>query len=141
MNPFIVGDKAAEGNRFYDFIKKHPKKVQCYLLNTGGVGEIIEKDAEGNRIVKQKVKRIEINEMASIIRAIVRGTIKWKKDPYFGMLVPEAVEGVDMEKYNPANYYPQQDIDRMVSELKKEREEYLKSFPGLKPEIVNALRG
>jgi phosphoenolpyruvate carboxykinase (ATP) len=139
-NPFIVGSYAEEGNRFYEFIKKYPEKVQCYLLNTGGVGEIIEKDAEGNRIVKQKVKRIEINEMASIIRAIVRGTINWKKDPYFGMLVPEAVEGMDLSKYDPIKFYPQNEIDRYVAELKKEREEYMKKFPGLKPEIVNALK-
>jgi len=139
-NPFIVGDYAEEGNRFYNFIKKYPEKIQCYLLNTGGVGEIIEKDAEGNRIIKQKVKRIEINEMASIIRGIVRGTIKWKKDPYFGMLVPEAVEAMDLGKYDPKKFYPQDQIDSLVKELKKEREEYLKKFPGLNPSIVNALK-
>ncbi len=139
-NPFIVGDYAEEGNRFYEYIKKNPEKTQCYLLNTGGVGEIIEKDAEGNRIIKQKVKRVEINEMAGIIRGIVRGTIKWKKDPFFGMLVPEDVEGVDMAKYDPRKFYPPQEIDRMVSELKKEREAWLNKFPGLKKEIVNALK-
>ncbi|MBN2251193.1 MAG: phosphoenolpyruvate carboxykinase (GTP) [Candidatus Altiarchaeota archaeon] len=139
-NPFIVGDYATEGNRFYEFIKKYPEKVQCYLLNTGGVGEIIEKDEEGNRIIKQKVKRIEIREMASLIRGIARGTIKWKKDPCFGMLVPEKVEGVDMNKYDPRKFYPQEEIDRYVTELKKERREWLARFPELKPEIRNALK-
>ncbi len=139
-NPFIVGDYAQEGNRFYEYIKKYPEKIQCYLLNTGGVGEIIEKDAEGNRIIKQKVKRIEINEMASIIRGIVRGTIKWRKDPYFGMQVPEVVEGVDMGKYDPAKFYSKEQIDGMVKELKKEREEYLNKFPGLNVKIVTALK-
>ena len=37
-NPFLIGSEADEGNWFYDFVKNNEDKVQCYLLNTGGVG-------------------------------------------------------------------------------------------------------
>ncbi|PIU65890.1 MAG: hypothetical protein COS84_06305, partial [Armatimonadetes bacterium CG07_land_8_20_14_0_80_40_9] len=95
-NPFIVGSEAEEGNRFYEIIKSHPQKIQCYLLNTGGIGEIREETEGGVKVVKQKVTRVEILEMAAIIRGIARGTITWAKEPYFGTQVPERVEGVDM---------------------------------------------
>ena len=39
-NPFIVGDEAAEGNRFFQFLQGYGEKASCYLLNTGGASEI-----------------------------------------------------------------------------------------------------
>jgi len=140
-NPFIIGDYAQEGNRFYEFIKKYPEKIQCYLLNTGGVGEIMERDEHGNKVIRQKVLRVEIPEMASIIRGIVRGTIEWEKEPHFGTLVPKKVEGVDMSKFDLNKFYTKEQIDFYVKELKKERIEWLEKFPGLNPEILKAVKG
>ncbi|MFQ5887867.1 MAG: phosphoenolpyruvate carboxykinase, partial [Candidatus Hydrothermarchaeales archaeon] len=119
-NPFIIGDYTEEGNLFYEFLKGCPK-VQCYLLNTGGVGEIMDKDEEGNKIIRQKVLRVEIPEMAAIIRGIARNSIEWKKEPYFETMVPEKVEGVDMSKFDLSKYYTQEEIVRYVEELKEER--------------------
>jgi ATP-dependent phosphoenolpyruvate carboxykinase len=36
-NPFIVGPRDAEGNIFYEILKKNPN-IQCFLFNTGGFG-------------------------------------------------------------------------------------------------------
>jgi phosphoenolpyruvate carboxykinase (ATP) len=104
------------------------------------VGEIMEKDEEGNKVIKQKVLRVEIPEMAAIIRGIARGTIKWRKEPYFGTMVPEEVEGVDMSKFDLSRFYTQEQIEEYVRELKKERAEWLRRFPGLNPEIVNTIK-
>ena len=136
-NPFIIGNEAEEGNRFYEFLKINREKVQCYLLNTGGVGEIVEKDADGNRTTRQKVLRIQIPEMASIIRGIARGSIEWENGTHWNTSIPKRVEGMDMEKFNLANFYNQEQIDRYVRELREERIRYLHSFPGLDPEIAN----
>jgi phosphoenolpyruvate carboxykinase (ATP) len=136
-NPFIIGDEAEEGNRFYEFLRKNKAKIQCYLLNTGGVGEIIGNDAEGNRIVRQRVSRIPIPEMASIIRGIARGNIEWEKEPHWDTLVPRKVEGMDMEKYDPKKFYAKEQIDNYIETLREERIKYLHSFPGLAPEIAN----
>jgi phosphoenolpyruvate carboxykinase (ATP) len=136
-NPFIIGNEAEEGNRFYEFLKINSEKVQCYLLNTGGVGEIAEKDADRNRITRQKVLRIQIPEMASIIRGIARGSIEWENGIHWNSSIPKRVEGVDMEKFSLANFYNQEQIDRYVRELREERIRYLHSFPGLDPEIAN----
>ena len=82
-NPFIMGDEAEEGNRFLEFLDHYGQKVSCYLLNTGGVGEIAERQADGTRVARQKVTRVQIPEMAAIIRGIARGSIEWEEDLLF----------------------------------------------------------
>ncbi|MBM3942590.1 MAG: phosphoenolpyruvate carboxykinase (GTP) [SAR202 cluster bacterium] len=138
-NPFLLGSEADEGNWFYDFVKRNESRVQCYLLNTGGVGEIIERSADGRAVIKQRVNRIAIPEMAAIIRGIVRNTIEWEKEPHFGTLVPKKVDGADLSKYDLSKFYTKQQIDEYVLRLKDERKKYLAGFPGLNAKVVNAL--
>ncbi|MHA1784213.1 MAG: phosphoenolpyruvate carboxykinase [Candidatus Helarchaeota archaeon] len=139
-NPFIVGDEAEEGNRFYEILKNLGDKVKCFQINTGGVGEIIENDAEGNKIYIKKVARIEIWEMSSIIRGIVRDSIEWEKEDDFGTMIPTKVEGMDISKYDPKRYYTKEQYDRYVRDLKRERKQYLDKFENLNPAIKNALK-
>jgi phosphoenolpyruvate carboxykinase (ATP) len=138
-NPFIIGDPAQEGNMFLDILMGLGERVQCYLLNTGGVGEIREAAPDGSKILKRPVKRVEILETASIIRAIATGCIEWKEDPYFGVLVPNRVQGMDMGRYNPRDFYADHEIEEMVKGLKNERREYLSQFEGLDPKIKEAV--
>jgi len=135
-NPFIVGDEAYEGNWFFGFLKRHSDKVQCYLLNTGGVGEVRKKDNDGNKIVRQAL-RVEIPEMAAVIRGIVKDSIEWKHEPSFGTLVPKEVNGVQMSKFDLSEFYSQEQINAYVNKLKEERLEWLKRFENLNPAIVN----
>ncbi|MFQ5838089.1 MAG: phosphoenolpyruvate carboxykinase [Thermoplasmata archaeon] len=137
-NPFIIGNKAEEGNRFYEFLKANEGGVQAYILNTGGVGETASVGKDGKRIVKRKVLRVEIPEMASIFRGIARGTVEWVRDRYWSLQVPKEVEGVDMSKFDPAKFYSDEDIQAMVETLRRERLDYLRSFPGIRSEIVEA---
>jgi phosphoenolpyruvate carboxykinase (ATP) len=139
-NPFIVGDKAYEGNWFYDFVKRHGSKVQCYLLNTGGVGEVMEDGAGGNKIVKQPVLRVEIPEMAAIIRGIVRETVEWKQDTCFNTLVPRNVNGVQMTKFDLSKFYSREQINAYITKLKKERVVWLRRFKNLNSVILNTFK-
>ncbi|KUO40307.1 MAG: hypothetical protein AVW06_02555 [Hadesarchaea archaeon DG-33-1] len=138
-NPFIVGSEAEEGNWFYEFVEKHPEKIQCYLLNTGGVGEIMEKNDDGTKVVRQKVTRVEIPEMAAIIRGITKGTTEWKADPHFGTLLPKKINGVNISKFAPSKFYSRKQIDAYVRELKKERIAWLGQFKGLNPTVASAV--
>ena len=139
-NPFIVGDEAFEGNWFYRFIKSHEGKVQAYLINTGGVGELTEKLAGGGHRIKREVLRIQILETSAVFRAIVRGRVKWEAEPYFGVQVPTEVEGMDISKFDPANFYSQAEMEQLVGELTRERCEYIEQFPALNPAIVEACK-
>ncbi|MFQ6012555.1 MAG: phosphoenolpyruvate carboxykinase [Thermoplasmata archaeon] len=136
-NPFIIGDEAEEGNRFYEFLRAGGDRVRAFLLNTGGVGEVARMD-HGKRVVTREVLRVEIPEMAAIIRGIARDTIVWKKDAYWDLQVPEKVDGVDMGKFDLERFFEEGEIRRMVAGLRKERKEYLQAFPGLRPEVVKA---
>ena len=135
-NPFLIGSEANEGNWFYDFVKNNEDKVQCYLLNTGGVGEILERDSEGRATVKQPVTRVPIPEMSAMIRGILRNSFEWEQDPLFGTEVPVAVEGFDITKYSLENFYTPEQIEEYADRLKEERRAHLASFPGLNPKIM-----
>lgn len=76
--------------------------------------------------------------MASIIRGIARNNIEWIPEPHFGTLVPKEVEGVDMERFKLEKWYSIEQIEEMVQQLKKERKEWLNSFPELYEEIKTA---
>lgn len=136
-NPFIIGNKAEEGNRFFEFLQAADDRVQAYLLNTGGVGEVARME-KGKRVVTQEVLRVEIPEMAAIIRGIARDTVRWDRHPYWDLQVPAEVDGVDMGKFELDRFYEVSQVQTMVETLRKERREYLKGFAGLQPEIVKA---
>jgi len=139
MNPFIIGDPAEEGNRFFELIQRHPERIECYLLNTGGVGELVEQQPDGAKQLKQNVTRVEIAEMASIIRGIARHAITWVPEPHFGTQVPQAVEGVRYDRFALEHFYTPQQITTLVEQLKAERRTHLQQFPTLHPTIVRAL--
>ena len=138
-NPFIIGDQTDEGNWFYNFLKRHEDKVQCYLLNTGGAGEIMERDADGRPVIKQKTLRVEIPEMASIIRSIARNSVQWNNEPNFNTLVPDQVDDLDMDKFHLDKFYTPEQTNQYTRTLKQERKEWLSRFQGLQKEIVQAL--
>jgi phosphoenolpyruvate carboxykinase (ATP) len=139
-NPFLIGDEAQEGNWFYDFVKSNEEKVQCYLLNTGGIGEIRVLGSDGIPIVKQAVTRVEIEEMASIIRGIARRTIEWSEDPLWKVEVPKKVDGMDIGRFDLHRFYLRGTIERYSRELKRERVEYLEKFPSLDANVVKAYK-
>jgi phosphoenolpyruvate carboxykinase (ATP) len=135
-NPFLIGSEANEGNWFYDFLKTNEDKVQCYLLNTGGVGEILERDDQGRAVVKQPVSRVPIPEMSSLIRGILRNSVEWGDDSLFGTEIPVSVEGMDVGKYDLSNFYSAEQIQEFASRLREERRAHLAGFPGLNPKIL-----
>ena len=139
MNPFIIGDPTAEGNRFFELISRHPTKIECYLLNTGGVGELIERHSDGTKVVQQPVTRVQIPEMAAIIRNIARNSIRWEAEPLFGVQVPREVEGVTMDRFALQHFYSREQIIQLAEQLFRERVDFLQQFRGLDPRISAAI--
>jgi len=138
-SPLIIGDISDEINRFYEFVKSHQGRIECFMLNTGGVGETVEHGLDGARKVLRKVTRVQIGEMASIIRAILRGEVEWRDDPNWMLRTPSRIEGIDISRFDPASHYDQEKLDSLVAGLRLERATYAEQFSGLDPLIRGAV--
>jgi phosphoenolpyruvate carboxykinase (ATP) len=141
-NPFIVGSEGVEGNMFYEFVKKYQDKIKCYIMNTGGVGEI--RDKEGN-ILRSPVRPWK-NGIGYMTRAILRNTARWEEDPWFKTKV--LVGGVtdidgnhyDMEQFNINTLYDKDTLKEFITKLNRERIEYLEEYLTLDPKIISAMK-
>ncbi len=126
-NPFIVGPEEEEGNIFLSILMNNPD-IQCFLLNTGKVGGA----ARGQKIT--------VGDSVKIIEMVARNNIVWKNDDFWGYDVPVEIPGVDLARFDLANYYPGDKVREMSQDLKQERLGWLSQFHGLNPAIINALK-
>ena len=105
------------------------------MLNTGRVG-----GGDGH----PGSKKVTIPYSSAIVQGIVEGTIECTEDPDFGYEVAAAVPGVDdIEILQPRRLYQRQgradEHEAMVTRLKRERKDFLASFPGLDESLVKSL--
>jgi phosphoenolpyruvate carboxykinase (ATP) len=132
-NPFFPRDMADMGNRMLELLDSH--ELQAFVLNTGRVG--------GGEDQPDS-KKVTIPDSSAIVQGIVEGTIDWVEDPDFGYEVAVSVPGVDdPEILQPRLLYARQgrkaEHDAMVARLKRERIQFLSSFPGLDSSLVKSL--
>src|SRR5881227_1101409 len=135
-NPFFPADHDHQGNRFLELMGEH--HLDVYLMNTGRVGG--PEDVDGSQ-------KVRIKHSSAIVKGIAEGTIEWVDDPDFGYQVAAAVPGIDEADsavLRPKERYESlgrgDDYANIVETLKSERVEYLKKYPALSDEIVNAVR-
>lgn len=142
-DPFIVGSRAAKVNMFYkiimDLAANYPDKVHFYQYNTGGMGEIIEKDAAGNKKMIKKTERVPIDTMASIQRGDLRGTNQYRPS-IFGTEAILSCDDRDLSAYRAENYYSQEQIDNYLRDIVNGRRKFTEGVAeeGLMPEIIRA---
>ncbi len=107
-------------------MERFPGKVEFYQYNTGGIGEILEEYMDGETPKKRmirKVSRVPIDLMAAIQRGDLRGTNRYEK----GMLGTEEIiscEGHDLSKYDPHNFYSQEQIDDYIEDIVSGRRKF-----------------
>jgi phosphoenolpyruvate carboxykinase (ATP) len=134
-NPFWPDDHDHQGNRFLELMGDH--QLDVYLMNTGRVGGADE--VEGS-------EKVRIKHSSAIVKGIAEGSIEWTEDPDFGYQVATSVPGIDEDDsavLRPKELYERlgrsDEYQKIVDRLKSERTEYLKKYPGLSDEIVNAV--
>jgi len=133
-NPFFPLRDEQQANRFLELMGTCDFEV--FLLNTGRVGG--EPMEPGSR-------KVEIEHSGAIVKAIAEGTVRWTPDPDFGYEVAAELPGVaEMELLQPRLLYERtgraDEYATWVSRFKRERVEFLERYPGLIPEIVEAVR-
>ena len=117
-NPFIMGPKGEEGNRFRELIDT--LDVDCYLLNTGSVG-----DAD-----------VGVEDTVTILREAARGRVEWNSDGPSTLSTPDAVPGLDVDRFDLAANI--ENARERLDELRSERREYFAEFDTLDQGIVDA---
>src|SRR5436190_4728615 len=135
-NPFWPDDHDHQGNRFLELMGDH--HLDVYLMNTGRVGG--PEDVEGSQ-------KVRIKHSSAIVKGIAEGKIEWTDDADFGYQIASRVPGIDESDsavLRPKELYEAQgrldEYDKVVETLKRERVEYLKKYPALSDEIVDAVR-
>src|SRR3954468_10214253 len=133
-NPFWPDDHDHQGNRFLELMGEH--QLDVYLMNTGRVGG--GEDVDGS-------EKVRIPHSSAIVKGIAEGTIEWSEDRDFGYQVAKSVPGIDDDDpvLRPKELYEKlgkgDDYGKIVDTLKRERTEYLKKYPALSDEIVDAV--
>ncbi len=133
-NPFFPLRHEQQGNRFLELHQS--RAFEVYLMNTGRVGG---KDGD------LRSKKVTIEDSGAIVKAIAERTIAWTRDPDFGYDVAEGVPGVeDHELLQPRLLYLRtgrgEEYSGMVQRFKTERTAALARYPGLREEILSAVR-
>lgn len=116
------------------------------MMNTGYVGgdELDEK--------KGAAIKVKIPHSSAMLEAMLKGEVKWKRDPDFGYEIPDPdapenaslLEKVPAEILEPRRFYEKQgrmnEYTEIVRKLKEERRKFLESHR-VPPEIIKAVVG
>ncbi len=138
---FIIGPEGKKVNHFHDIImdlcERFPGKVRFFQYNTGGMGEVITKDATGKKTLIRKVERVPISLMADIQRGDFRDSNRYEPGPFgTGQLV--AGEGCDLSHWKVENFYTAAEREAYLQDIVEGRLVHTAkiSDQGLRPEIV-----
>jgi phosphoenolpyruvate carboxykinase (ATP) len=122
-DPFIAGNCSEHANLFYDILKNN-SHVNCYLLNTGWVGE------------GEHFRDINLADTMGILDSVLRGGLEdWMESEGTGLTVPRSVRAVDSILLHPAKLYLHAEFEKQQQALDKQRAEFLDRYPGLNPKI------
>ncbi|MHC4942957.1 MAG: phosphoenolpyruvate carboxykinase (ATP), partial [Planctomycetota bacterium] len=141
-DPFIIGSRARKVNRFYDILMgledRYPGKIRYFQYNTGGMGEIIEKTSGGKKRMVRKADRVPIHLMAAIQRGDMRNTNRYEMGPLGVEQITSCVDGDELKKYKPENFYSAEQIQHYQNDLFEGRRQFTEeiSNEGLDPMIL-----
>ena len=122
-DPFIAGDRSEHANLFYDILKSN-ERINCYLLNTGGVGE------------GRSYKDITLSATMGILESLFRGGPgEWARSPATGLVVPRSLRDVGSVLMQPEKLFTAADFQSRQRALNAHRAELMDSYPGLDPRI------
>jgi phosphoenolpyruvate carboxykinase (ATP) len=127
-DPFMAGDRSEHANLFYDLLKAN-SHINCYLLNTGWVGE------------GQHFRDIKLNDTMGILEAVLRDELgDWVMSEDTGLPVPRSVPAVDSIIMHPEKLYLNGEFEKQQKALDKQRAEFVDHYAGLNPKIKAAFQ-
>lgn len=79
-------------------------------------------------------------DSVKILEMLARDEITWHRDDFWGYEVPLKIPGVELSRFDLANFYSKEQIRQLSEDLKRERLEWLARFPALDKDIISALK-
>ncbi|MCX6724096.1 MAG: phosphoenolpyruvate carboxykinase (ATP) [Candidatus Staskawiczbacteria bacterium] len=117
-DPFVIGSRIEHANIFYRILKGLPYKINCYLLNTGWIGE------------GEHYRNITLQDTMGILDSLLRGGLEdWTTSPT-GLLVPKAVRTVDSTCFHPEKHYSVAEFMEKQKALNAVRRGAIEKFQG-----------
>ena len=102
-DPFVAGDRAEHANLFYDILKAN-EHINCFLLNTGGVGE------------GETYRDIGLSDTMGVLDSVLRGGLEdWVTSEKTGLVVPRSVRAVDSVLMHPEKLFSAEFAQRQSS--------------------------
>ncbi|WP_243359588.1 phosphoenolpyruvate carboxykinase [Fundidesulfovibrio terrae] len=127
-DPFLAGDRVDHAHLFHEILAANPH-INCYLLNTGGVGE------------GEHFRKITLGDTVNILESILRGDLEdWEVNEAVGLAVPKAVSGVESILMHPEKLFPKGEFGKRQAALHETRLGILESFGGLDRAIVESIK-
>ena len=127
--PFLPRHPAVYGKLLESLIAEHG--ASCWLVNTGWTG-----GAYGVG------SRMSIKHTRALLRAALSGELEktsYRRDPFFGLAIPEHVEGVPSEVLDPRTAWPDRAAyDVAAAALVKRFEENFATFSDLVGDDIKA---
>ncbi len=127
--PFLPRHPEVYGKLLEKLIKEHG--VSCWLVNTGWTG-----GAYGTG------KRMSITHTRALLRAALDGSLNhatYRHDPFFGLAIPEQVEGVPAEVLDPrAAWTDKSAYDKAAKNLVDRFEKNFQTFSDLVGDDIKA---
>ena len=123
-DPFVAGNRVEHTNIFYDILRNLPYQINCYLINTGGIGEGVH------------YKDIKLEHTLGILDSLLRGGLEdWTVSPT-GLRIPRAIRTVDEIYLHPEKLYSRSEFEEKQKELNRLRREAIEKIgDGLHPNI------
>ena len=118
-DPFLAGDRAEHANLFYDILKSNAH-INCYLLNTGWVGE------------GERYRDINLADTMGILDSVLRGGLEdYMISEGTGLPVPRSVRAVDSILMHPAKLYTHAEFERQQAALEQAACRFHRQIPRL----------
>jgi len=125
-DPFMAGDRAEHANIFYRILKNLPYQINCYLINTGGIGE------------GDHYRDIRLEHTLGILDSLLRNGLEDWTESATGLKVPKAIRNVDSIYVHPEKLYSQEKFEKKQKELNRTRREAIEEIGSrLNPNIKN----
>jgi phosphoenolpyruvate carboxykinase (ATP) len=130
LDPFVAGNRIEHALYFYEFLKRNPH-IQCFLINTGSIGE--------------NERDISLNESLTVFKEVLKGTLEFSKKPdILGYYYPVSSKNINPLLLCAEKQFKRNILEKKINDFLKGRENYLQEIEvggkKIPEEIKNSLR-